>query len=239
MPPSWYITQNDFRAFGTEHWVWLGYAVFSTIIWIRMGRQASTDAAKRRIGLLMCLIGVAAWIWANAIMFLSDQMKYQSCLPFHLCYTLNLVLPYVVYKRPDLMDWFYPIVMAGCVQALITPDLDDTFPHYFSVRYWLVHTALVQAPLYAIWVYGFRPTARGILKCALFVNLCGICMIPINWIFDTNFLYLREPAPRSIMEVLGPWPWYLFSLEVLLFVFFTIVYLPFGWPKRQKIRHDP
>jgi hypothetical integral membrane protein (TIGR02206 family) len=237
MPPSWYITKNDFRAFDGEHYFWLGYAVVTTLFWIWLGRRAKTDAAQQRIGFIMCVIGIFAWVWANAIMAASDQMKWQSCLPFHLCYFLNLTLPFVVYyRRLDLMDWVYPIVMAGCLQALFTPDLDDTFPHYFSVRYWLVHTALVQALFYGIAVYGFRPTARGILKCALFLNVYALCMVPINWVFGTNFLYIKEPAPHSIMESLGPWPQYLIWLEVLMFVFFVIVYIPFGWLQLRKKR---
>jgi hypothetical integral membrane protein (TIGR02206 family) len=237
MPTSWYLTDNGFHAWMPEHLAWLGYALVSTLLWVWWGRRAATDQARRRIGLAMCLVGVAAWVWANGVMALSGQLRVQSSLPFHLCYFLNLALPVVLWRRDwERLDWVYPIVMAGCLQALFTPDLDDLFPHYFSVRYWLVHTALVQVPLYAIFVYGFRPTWQGIFKCAAFLNVYALCMIPVNWALGTNFLYLRAPAPRSIMEKMGPWPYYLLGLEVLMFVLFALVYLPFAWSGRQKTR---
>jgi hypothetical integral membrane protein (TIGR02206 family) len=238
---SLYIENNSFTPFNFEHYIWLAYGVLSTIFWIWLGRRATSDAEKRKIALYMCLVGVVAWIWCNVVMFGTGQGKAGTALPFHLCYFLNFLFPILYWThRTHWLDWLYPIVMAGCLQAFITPDLTQSFPHYISVRYWLVHTALIQSMLYAILVYGFRPTAKGILKCFLFMNAYALFVTPINLVFDTNFLYVREPAKGSAMELMGPWPQYLIVIEGLMLVLFTVVYLPFWitgfWKKKSKIK---
>lgn len=229
MLSSFYITANDFRSWSPEHWVWLAYAVLTSWLWIRWGQRAPTRQQQREIGLWLGLVGVASWVYAEVVMFATNQTPWQSIVPLHLCYFLCLTLPYVIWQeRLDWLDWLYPIVMAGCLQALFTPDLDDTAPHFYSIRYWLVHVALVQSVLYAVFVYGFRPSALGILKCVLFLNLYALVVTPVNLWLGTNFLYLREPASGSVMEFLGPWPYYLVAIEGLMLVLFTLVYLPFA-----------
>jgi hypothetical integral membrane protein (TIGR02206 family) len=236
MLESLYAPNTDFRTWSWEHWAILTFGALLTAYWLYKGRRAATPEAQQRIALNMSLVGVIAWLYADVVMFLTHQAPMQSILPFHLCYFLNLLFPYMLYKRKIAwFDWLYPIVMAGCLQALFTPDLEEIFPHYYSIRYWVVHLGLIQSMLYAIVVYGFRPSWQGIFKCAVFLNVYALCMIPINWLLDTNFLYLRHPAPGSIMTKLGPWPEYLYGLEVLMLVLFTVVYLPWLWVHlRQK-----
>jgi hypothetical integral membrane protein (TIGR02206 family) len=230
MLESLYAPNTDFHAWSTEHWTILTVGAVATWYWIRTGQRATTPEAQQRIGLYMSLVGVGTWVYANIVMLVTHQAPVQSVLPFHLCYFLNLLFPYMLFRRKSAwFDWLYPIVMAGCLQALFTPDLDEVFPHYYSVRYWVVHLGLIQSMLYAIMVYGFRPTWQGIFKCAVFLNVYALCIVPINWLLDTNFLYLRRPAPGSIMIKLGPWPDYLYALEGLMLILFTVVYLPWLW----------
>jgi hypothetical integral membrane protein (TIGR02206 family) len=205
------------------------------MLWIMLGRKARTALQQQRIGLAMTCVGTFSWLYAEALMFGTDQAPVQSTVPLHLCYFLNFLLPVMVWLRSfKIFDIVYPIVMAGCLQALLTPDLTQAFPHYTNIRYWLVHITLVQSVLYAIFVYRFTPTPWSILKCALFLNLYALFVVPFNWWLDTNFLYLRAPARGSLMEWFGPWPWYLLHLEWLMLVLFTVVCAPFLWRKRYR-----
>lgn len=229
-----YVSNNTFLAWNTEHLAWLSYAILSTLFWIGWGRKAHTQSKKQQIGLLMMLVGFSAWLYAQGWMFGTDQAPYQSVVPLHLCYFFNLLLPLMVWRKwYPVFDVVYPIVMAGCLQALLTPDLTEGFPHYTNLRYWMVHIALVQSVLYCIFVYNFRPTWKSIFKCILFMNLYALFVCPFNFWLDTNFLYLRRPAPGSMLESMGEWPWYLINAEWLMLVLFTIVCLPFLFKNRK------
>jgi hypothetical integral membrane protein (TIGR02206 family) len=229
---SFYVNNTRFSAWNTEHWVWLIYGIVSTVFWVYLGTKAKSDEHRRKIALYMTSVGVVTWVVAVAIMIGTGQAKTQSVLPFHLCYFLNLLFPLVFWKRwMHILDWVYPIVMAGCLQALFTPDLSQAFPHYYNFRYWFVHIGLIHAILFAVFIYRFRPTIKGVFKCFVALNAYALVVTPVNLIFNTNFLYLREPAPGSIMELFGPWPNYLFVIEGLMLVMFLFVYLPFVVPE--------
>jgi hypothetical integral membrane protein (TIGR02206 family) len=52
--------------------------------------------------------------------------------------------------------------------------------------------------------------------------------MPVNRLTGGNYLFLsRKPEGGSLLDLLGPWPWYILSLEAVALLLFTILYLPF------------
>jgi len=39
---------------------------------------------------------------------------------------------------------------------------------------------------------------------------------------------LSKPESASLLDLMGPWPWYLFWAEVLALLLFLLLYLPFA-----------
>ncbi len=49
----------------------------------------------------------------------------------------------------------------------------------------------------------------------------------INLALGSNYLFImHKPETASLLDVLGPWPWYILSMEALGFVIFFLLYLP-------------
>ena len=50
----------------------------------------------------------------------------------------------------------------------------------------------------------------------------------LNWLLHTNYGYFNGPpdAP-SLLDYMGPWPWYLFTLQAVALLFFFLLLLPF------------
>jgi len=228
------MSMRDFESFGTEHWTWLAMGLLSIITWVIAGRKAGTlpdgDHKQRLIGLIMGLIPAILWIGGSIWLTLyEDPIPKNFVLPFHVCYFLNLVMPFMLWRKSYfIFEITYFVTMAGTLQALFTPDLQHGFPDLINVRYFVVHIGLMMSTFYAIFVYGFRPTWKSLWKAILWTNLYMVFVTPINLFFDTNFMYVRaKPPVASMLDYLGDWPWYLLTGQVMLVVLFTIVLLPF------------
>lgn len=236
MNETLYVPNTAFTTWSNQHLAWLMYAIISTALWVWLGRRYASNAqTQQRIGFAMGLVGIVSWIWAEILMARYGQWETQSAWPLHVCYFLHFLLPFMLlYRSFRVFDVVYPIVMAGCLQALFTPDLQSGFPHFHNLRYFLVHTSLVQSVVYAIAVFRFRPTAQGILKCFIFFNIYAAVVSVFNWVLDTNFMYLRQKPPGTMLDLFGDWPWYILGGEVLALTLFVVVWLPFARFKRPQ-----
>lgn len=77
-------------------------------------------------------------------------------------------------------------------------------------------------------IEGFRPFKKSILKTIIFSNIYMAVIAVVNILTGGNYLFLcHKPNNPSIMDYLGPWPWYVFGLEAVGIVIMCILYLPF------------
>ena len=77
-------------------------------------------------------------------------------------------------------------------------------------------------------IEGYRPTWASFKRVAIGANIYMVFVYLMNLLLDSNFMFLmRKPDTASLMDVLGPWPWYLLSLEAVAFLVFLLLYLPF------------
>lgn len=225
-PVSFIADNTDFRAFGFEHMTWLiGYGIVFTAAWIWYGRQQKTPEAQQKIGFYHGIFGVVTWTLMSVVIYQVRGWYISSHLPFHVCYMMNIVLPFMHYYRSKkIFNVAYFIVMAACLQGLFTADLDEAFPHYYNIRYFVVHCGLVQSILYAIFVYGFRPKAKHILYAFGVFNIYLGLMHLINLAIGTNFVYTVTKPPKTVLDLFGEH--YILYAEPFCLLLFAIVYIP-------------
>lgn len=229
---------TDFRQWTAEHYVpvilftLLGYAL------IYMGLYRWNDIQKRRYPFYISLLlpfSVVLWI---ILRLARGEFDINDDLPFHLCNLITFFLPFIfMKKRPILFGVFYYWVMAGTLQAVITPGIEQSPPHYWYFRYWLVHCGLVIFALYGIIVLKYRPTLKQVWWAFLAMNILFVITHSFNLIADTNYLYtIKKPPNASLVDYFGPWPWYILVSEFVGLFFFFLYYLPFWYLKRKEQR---
>jgi uncharacterized membrane protein YwaF len=60
------------------------------------------------------------------------------------------------------------------------------------------------------------------------VNVLAALDGTLDWAFRSNYMYLRtKPGSTTLLDVLGPWPWYILAAEGVALVLFLLLYLPF------------
>jgi len=122
--------------------------------------------------------------------------------------------------------WFFALV--GTTQALVTPDLGVAWPSYPAVKFFLGHGGTVAAALFLAFAGRLRPRRGAWWRAFLLVNAYAAALLALNLAAGTNYMYLRaKPAAPSLLDHLGPWPWYLAACEPLAALSFFLLELPF------------
>jgi hypothetical integral membrane protein (TIGR02206 family) len=194
-----------------------------------LARRTLSAAAQYRIGILIAalLIGQEAfhiWLLANHY----DRLL-SSLLPLHLCGLSVLMTAWVLAARSyAAYEIVYFWAWGGTLQALATPDLNVGFPDPAFIAFFIGHGLVIVGVLYATLVYGFRPRLASIVKSLGALSVAVAVVAPINLWLGTNYLFLSsKPEQASLMDFLGPWPWYILSLAGLALVSSVVYYLPF------------
>jgi hypothetical integral membrane protein (TIGR02206 family) len=156
-------------------------------------------------------------------------------LPLELCqFTLLLVIVALFTLNAAIFDVCYYLALAGTSMALLTPDLWERFPSLSTCQFFFAHGLVVASVLYLVWSGQVRPRRGSVLRAMLAVNFWAVVAGAFNWRFGTNYMYLRhKPAGASLLNFLGPWPWYIVAAEGVALVLFLILYLPFWRPGKR------
>jgi len=161
------------------------------------------------------------WSWTGA--------RLQELLPLQLCDMSIVIAPIVLLtgsRRWYELLYFWGI--GGAMQGLLTPNVEWGFPSIRCVCCFEYHALIVTSALYATFVMRHRPTAGSILRAWLIANALGLVLIPLNRVMGTNYMFLmHKPVTPSLLDVMGPWPWYLVVLDIAALLVMGLCYLPF------------
>lgn len=227
----------SFQAFGTVHLVTLlgifGISFALPLVVNRLRSAAAAERAGYALGafILAGKLGELAW-------YLSQDVPWRWILPLHLCdLAAFAAAAALLLGGPRIYEAAYYWGMAGTTQALLTPELDFGFP---SIDYWLFfapHGMVIAAVFYATGSLGFRPGAGSVSRAFVYTALACLPAGLANWLLGTNFMFLRaKPEAATLLDFLGPWPWYILVLVPVVWIILTIWYLPFWWIGRQRAR---
>lgn len=224
----------SFQLFGIPHLTVLFLTVAIPVILCMTVRRL--PATGKWIG-----FGLAGILVANKIAVLSyaialDTVPWMQRLPMQLCdWVTFIVAAALIWRGRTLCELAYFWGLAGTLQATITPDLAYGFPHFYFFTFHISHSAIIIGVAFITFGNGFRPVAASIIRAFVWLQVYLVTAVTANLLLEQNYGYLcRKPLNPSLLDHLGPWPWYILSLEVLALVFFAIYYLPWWIFDRVK-----
>jgi len=164
-----------------------------------------------------------------------EEEPWQELLPLHLCDWATFTGVVALVTRRALafeLTWFW--AMAGTTQALLTPDLAVRPPEISWYTFYLSHGGVVAAALLLTWGAGMRTRPWAAFRIFAWSQLYLATVLGLNGLLGTNYGYLcAKPENPSLLDHLGPWPWYLLSLEGLALALFWLLDLPFRLTERR------
>ncbi len=189
--------------------------------------------------LALSLVAYAAAIYLR--MAEEGELSPSYALPLELCHCVMLA-SVVSLIRPNRFasEIVYFCGLAGTVPAMITPDIGRGFPSWDYVQFYWAHGTVLLVVVYLLVGQGFRPQRSSMWRVFAAVNMYAVAVGAIDAVFGWNYGYLCEkPAHPSLMDYLGPWPWYLLSLEAVAIVAFWLLALPWRLTSlqlRQRVK---
>ncbi|RNB88002.1 TIGR02206 family membrane protein [Brevibacillus nitrificans] len=234
------ITTEPFQLFSASHvsCVLLVFAAAALLYQLRRRIQPPRIDAFCRLALASLLvlteIGFQLWlVWTHT-------WTRSEALPLQLC---SVMLIFSVFMLVSNSYRLYEITffagLIGAGQALITPELFYPFPHFRFFHFFLAHACIVLACLYMTWVKNYRPTVWSIGKSMVMLNSLLLIALIVNRFTGGNYLFVaHKPFQPTLMDYLGPYPWYILSLEGVALGLFFLLYLPFWIQKRRAARQS-
>ncbi|NQV36945.1 MAG: TIGR02206 family membrane protein [Candidatus Marinimicrobia bacterium] len=228
--------ENSFMIFGTEHlYAVLGHLGFGIVL-IISGVYSKNTKYEWYIRLFIIITLWFIWVYLRVWRIQHDMFSVQEDLPIHLCGFASFLVPVMlINKNKILYEIMYFWGMAGATQSLLTPTVLFGYPHFLYFEFFFTHAMIITGVLYATFVFRYQPTFRGLL---LTWGISIALLLPIgiiNLLLGSNYFFVAgKPDIPSILDFLGPWPWYLFSLAGVAFILFAVFWLPF--PIRRTIK---
>lgn len=202
----------------------------------RLRRDARPGPVERGLGVAY----LAAWLTTYAWLLQAPHHDPARTYPLHLCHLTALAATVLL-----ITGWFWlrPIVyfwgITLCTQALITPALNEgpaLYPFWF---FWVTHGLIIGVAAYDVGARDYRPSWRD-LRFALGAAAGYVALIlPLDLVFGWNYGFVgpSRPEVRTIVDLLGPWPWRLGPMFAIVAAAMFIAFAP--WEILRRLRRRP
>ncbi|WP_240949755.1 TIGR02206 family membrane protein [Psychrobacillus sp. BL-248-WT-3] len=222
--------EERFIMFSVEHWSAIAaFILFILILFFTRDRWLKSEKGLLRVerlfGLSLLGMDIVYHIW----LIQTDRWELRNSLPLELC-SISLLLTIVLLWTGNrfVYQFVFYAGIGGAIQAMITPVLDMNYPHFRYFHFFYTHAGIILTALYFTWVKGYRPTFKGILATMLALNILLPFVFWINSLVDGNYMFLqRKPTGGSLLDFLGPYPFYILSLEFVAFIIFIFLWFLF------------
>ena len=191
------------------------------------------------LGLAAILVGAEVGWWAYLAASGAHGAELASALPLQLCDAAILISAIALFLRRHLLvEVTYFWGLAGTIQAVITPDLSQHFPSFPFFQYYVAHGGIVAAALFLVVGLGQWPRRGAALRVALITILYTLLVGSIDAATGANYMYLRsKPATASLLDLLGPWPFYIGWASLVAAALLLILDAPFRWMRHRQEEH--
>lgn len=219
----------EFSAYGPSHVaVVCAFAAVSAVL-IVVGRRFGTTAAARRAGRVVAVVMLGVQVGMLIYSNVPSRFDPDHSLPLQLS---DLVVFSAVVALWSHRHWafaltyFWGLVLS--TQALVSPVLTGPdFPGRDFLVFWSLHLFVIWAAVYLTWGLGMRPGWSDYRTAIAVTTAWAAVAMTVNAFTGGNYGFLnRKPDIDSILDALGPWPWYLIPEIALILGLWALM----TWP---------
>ena len=182
---------------------------------------------KIQVTYLIGVIMILDFITENGGYIMSGTWDVQYNLPIQLCGISSLiccVLPFIK-KKDKLFQFVYYTGVIGGIMAILTPQMnyfDGSLRYYLN--YYVSHSLIIVLPIFMFLHLDLKLPKFSWFKIWIHLNILMAIIMPINFLLDSNYMYVNAAPEVSNPLVIGEWPYYLLIWEPLVMIIAYLIY---------------
>jgi hypothetical integral membrane protein (TIGR02206 family) len=219
-----------FLPWGTSHLAVLTVTVLGAIGLVELARRG--DARTVRVAGLV-LAGALTLVTAGYQVAAFDPARPGLTLPLQLSDLAPYAAAWAVVsgqRWATVLTYYWGLTLS--VQALLTPALGGAdFPAPSFLVFFSDHVLVVWIAVLLTWGLRRHPTWWDYRVALGATVLWAVPAQVVNVVTGANYGYLdHKPETASLLDVLGPWPWYLLVEAALVVGVWALITLPWVRP---------
>jgi len=223
--------EPQFHAFGTSHLTVIGLTIILPIVLAFTVHRTKSRHLERAICFTISALLIINYVAYLIVARRFGITEWYKALPLQLCDWAMFVIIVALWtgnRRWLEIAYFWGI--GGTLQAIITPNLRYGFPDLRFISFFVAHCGIIIGIVFLMLVYGFRPTAKGILRTFFWTEVYFVVVFTFDLLTGENYGFLlHKPEAASLLSLLSDSrPIYLIQFHLLAFAFFCVLYAPFA-----------
>ncbi|KRB73941.1 hypothetical protein ASE01_18230 [Nocardioides sp. Root190] len=209
--------------YGLTHLVPLGVFVVGLVLAVVLGRRHAGVPGPTRFS-RTCAVLIPLATVPFQVIDLVFNFDIDTTLPLHLCDLAWIAATWALWTHrpfPVALTYFWGLTLT--IQGVLTPSLNEDLPHPRYFAFWALHLLVVWAAVYL--VVGLRRSPRwSDFGAAVATTLTwAVATYTFNVLADTNYGYLLRKPRSSVLDLLGPWPWYVAQEIAVVFLAWALL----------------
>ena len=197
------------------------------VLYLMIGKQLS-EKNKFYFGVLISVVLITTTITGHSRNIINGYWNISDNLPLHLCSVSNLIACFILFIRKNnrLFEFLFYAGIIGAIQALLTPQINNfDGSNYEYIEYYISHAGILLLPIYMYINLGYKLTRFSWLRIVLHLNILLAIVLPLNFLIDSNYMYLAAAPSVSNPLVIGDWPYYILFWEFIVVILTYFLYV--------------
>ena len=221
--------------FGADHVGALVVTALAVVALVAWGRARRGRPGPRAVGRCLAYLMVGAFLADPILRAAAGELTWADGLPLELCDAAGVAtIVALLTRRQAAFELAYFWGLSGTIQALLTPPLEQGFPHPDFFRYFVLHSGVVVGVLFLGPGLGMRPRRGAVWRAVAYTLLYTAAIGLVDAALGANYMWLRAKPPGTILDLFGPWPQYIVGGVVLGIALFLLLDLPYRLTEKRS-----